>query len=227
GTLAHAGVITTRGFEDTLFAMRGGYGRWSGLTEDEKRNPVDTEKPEPIVPRSLVAGVRERMDARGTIQYAAREDDIEGAVQALLDDDVEAIGVSTLWSFANPATEGRRGREAPEAGSLLHALERDRAGRRRVRADVDRCAQCEAGARRPALPRQPAAPARRARVRRAVARRAGVRRAAARGRGCGAPGRDDRVRPGVGPCRLAGARRADGSPEHHRCGHGRHDVQGR
>ena len=105
GTLAHAGVITTRGFEDTLFAMRGGYGRWSGLTEDEKRNPVDTEKPEPIVPRSLVAGVRERMDARGTIQYAAREDDIEGAVQALLDDDVEAIGVSTLWSFANPATE--------------------------------------------------------------------------------------------------------------------------
>src|SRR5581483_11586354 len=105
GTLAHAGVITTRGFEDTLFAMLGGYGRWSGLTEDEKRNPVDTEKPEPIVPRSLVAGVRERMDARGTIQYAAREDDIEGAVQALLDDDVEAIGVSTLWSFANPATE--------------------------------------------------------------------------------------------------------------------------
>ena len=38
GTLARAGLITTRGFEDTLFAMRGGYGRWSGLTEDEKRN---------------------------------------------------------------------------------------------------------------------------------------------------------------------------------------------
>src|SRR3954466_144369 len=66
GTLAKAGVITTSGFEDTLFAMRGGYGRWSGLTEDEKRNPVDTDKPEAIVPRSLVAGVRERMDARGT-----------------------------------------------------------------------------------------------------------------------------------------------------------------
>ena len=44
GTLARAGVITTRGFEDTLFAMRGGYGRWSGLTEDEKRNPVDTRQ---------------------------------------------------------------------------------------------------------------------------------------------------------------------------------------
>src|SRR3954451_16428506 len=105
GTLARAGVITTRGFEDTLFAMRGGYGRWSGLTEDEKRNPVDTDKPDAIVPRSLVAGVRERMDARGTVQHAAAAEDIEQAVQTLLDQDVEAIGVSTLWSFANPQTE--------------------------------------------------------------------------------------------------------------------------
>src|SRR5205807_7880977 len=68
GTLAKAGIITTRGFDHTLFAMRGGYGRWSGLTEDEKRNPVDTEKPEPIVPRALVAGVRERIDASGAVQ---------------------------------------------------------------------------------------------------------------------------------------------------------------
>jgi N-methylhydantoinase A len=105
GTLARAGVITTRGFEDTLFAMRGGYGRWSGLTEDEKRNPVDTEKPEAIVPRSLVAGVRERIDARGTVQYAAAVEDIEAAVHTLLAENVEAIGVSTLWSFANPASE--------------------------------------------------------------------------------------------------------------------------
>jgi N-methylhydantoinase A len=105
GTLARAGVITTRGFEDTLFAMRGGYGRWSGLTEDEKRNPVDTEKPEAIVPRSLVTGVRERTDADGTVRFAAAADDVETAVGTLVDDGVDAIGVSTLWSFANPQTE--------------------------------------------------------------------------------------------------------------------------
>ncbi len=105
GTLARAGVITNRGFEDTLFAMRGGYGRWSGLTEEEKRNPVETEKPVAIVPRGLIAGIGERTDARGTIRVAAQDDDIEQAVQALLDEDVEAIGVSTLWSFANPTTE--------------------------------------------------------------------------------------------------------------------------
>jgi N-methylhydantoinase A len=109
GTLARAGIITTRGFEDTLFAMRGGYGRWSGLTEEEKRNPVDTEKPEAIVPRALVAGVRERVDASGAVQYAARPDDVEGAVRTLLDAGVDAIGVSTLWSFANPQTEQQVG----------------------------------------------------------------------------------------------------------------------
>ena len=105
GTLARAGVITTRGFEDTLFAMRGGYGRWSGLTEDEKRNPVDTEKPPPIVPRSLVVGIAERTDASGELKAAATDADVESAVQMLVAEGVDAIGVSTLWSFANPATE--------------------------------------------------------------------------------------------------------------------------
>jgi N-methylhydantoinase A len=109
GTLARAGVITTKGFEDTLFAMRGGYGRWSGLTEEEKRNPVDTEKPEPIVPRSLIVGVRERVDQSGSVLFPADEADIEQAVQTLLDEGVEAIGVSTLWSFANPQSERQVG----------------------------------------------------------------------------------------------------------------------
>lgn len=105
GTLARAGVITTRGFEDTLFAMRGGYGRWSGLTEDEKRNPVDTEKPPPLVPRSLVVGIGERTDASGELMAAATDDDVESAVRTLVAEGVDAIGVSTLWSFANPSTE--------------------------------------------------------------------------------------------------------------------------
>ena len=105
GTLARAGVITTRGFEDTLFTMRGGYGRWSGLTEDEKRNPVDTDKPPPIVQRALIFGIEERTDSSGDVKVAPTDGDIEQAVQALVAEDVDAIGVSTLWSFANPATE--------------------------------------------------------------------------------------------------------------------------
>src|SRR5207247_5225030 len=96
GTLAKAGVVTNRGFEDTLFAMRGGYGRWSGLTEEEKRNPIETDKLPPIVPRSLVAGIGERTDSRGEVQVAAEEAEIEAAVGRLLESGVEAIGVSML-----------------------------------------------------------------------------------------------------------------------------------
>lgn len=41
GAMVPTGILTTRGYEDTLFATRGAFGRWSGLTEDEKRNPTD------------------------------------------------------------------------------------------------------------------------------------------------------------------------------------------
>jgi N-methylhydantoinase A len=105
GTLSTAGLITNGGFEDTLFAMRGGYGRWSGLTEDEKRNPIETDKLPPIVPRSLIRGIRERTDLRGMIHVRADEAEIEEAVQSLLDAGVAALGVSLLWSFANPEAE--------------------------------------------------------------------------------------------------------------------------
>jgi N-methylhydantoinase A len=107
GTLATAGLITSSGFEDTLFATRGGYGRWSGLTEDEKRNPIDTDKLPPILPRSLIRGIRERTDARGVIHVRADEAEIDAAVRSLLDEGVEAIGIALLWSFANPETERR------------------------------------------------------------------------------------------------------------------------
>jgi N-methylhydantoinase A len=109
GTLATAGVITNSGFEDTLFAMRGGYGRWSGLTEEQKRNPIETDKPPAIIPRSLIVGVRERTESRGEQVVAADEGEIEQAARRLLDPGVEAIGVSMLWSFANPDTERRVG----------------------------------------------------------------------------------------------------------------------
>ncbi|MGI9658645.1 MAG: hydantoinase/oxoprolinase family protein [Gaiellaceae bacterium] len=105
GTMARAGLITNRGFEDTLFATRGGYGRWSGLTEDEKRNPVETDKLPPLVPRPRIVGVRERTDSSGTQLVAHRPDDIAERVSELLATQVDAIGVCLLWSFANPDAE--------------------------------------------------------------------------------------------------------------------------
>jgi N-methylhydantoinase A len=103
--LAPAGLITTRGHADTLFSTRGGYGRWSGLTEEEKRNPIETEKPPPLLPRSMVRGVKERVDTHGEVLTPLDEDELRSAVQSLVDDGAKAIGVAFLWSFANPANE--------------------------------------------------------------------------------------------------------------------------
>jgi N-methylhydantoinase A len=105
GTLATGGMIVSAGFEDTLFAMRGGYGRWSGLTEEGKRNPIDTDKPEPIVPRNLVRGVRGRTDAQGQVRVPVDAAQVETALRELLAAGAESIGVSLMWSVANPETE--------------------------------------------------------------------------------------------------------------------------
>jgi N-methylhydantoinase A len=105
GDLAHAGILTTRGFEDTLFMTRGAYGRWSGLTEEEQHDPVHTDKLPPIVPRRRIRGVRERTDPRGQRLLVADPADVRAAVQDLIDQGVEAVGVCFLWSFANPANE--------------------------------------------------------------------------------------------------------------------------
>lgn len=73
GRLDPVGLVTTSGFRDTLFATRGGFGRWSGLSEDEKRNPVETVKaPAACFGRSHPHGYgarrsrRERLCERGT-----------------------------------------------------------------------------------------------------------------------------------------------------------------
>ena len=105
GALAAAGLLTTRGFEDTLFCTRGGYGRWSGLTDDEKRNPVETDKPRPLVDRRRIRGINERTDARGQVLQAIDTAEIDAALKALREEGASAIGICLLWSFVNPANE--------------------------------------------------------------------------------------------------------------------------
>lgn len=104
---AKTGLITTAGFEDTLVITRGAYGRWSGQPEDVVKHPVATDRPPPLVPRSRIAGVLERVDSKGEVLEALDEASVEAAVAALLEQDVSAIAVCLLWSFRNPAHERR------------------------------------------------------------------------------------------------------------------------
>lgn len=104
-TLTPAGLVVTRGFEDALAMTRGGYGRWSGLTEEAKKDVLRGDKPRPIVPRARIAGVAERVDAAGRVVAEASEEEVEAAVRMLLGQGAQAIGACFLWSFKNPHNE--------------------------------------------------------------------------------------------------------------------------
>lgn len=103
---APTGLLATHGFEDTLLVTRGAYGRWSGLTEDGIKNPVRTDRAEPLVATGAIRGIRERIDCDGEV---VEELDLEGAERAVRHlveaKKVEAIAVSFLWSFFNPSHE--------------------------------------------------------------------------------------------------------------------------
>jgi N-methylhydantoinase A len=103
---SHTGLITTRGFEDTLRVTRGAYGRWSGLPEDQIKHPVATDRPPPLVDIARICGVPERIDYKGAIIEALDLDVTKTAIEYLLNEQqVTAIAVCLLWSFRNPLHE--------------------------------------------------------------------------------------------------------------------------
>lgn len=113
------GLITTRGFRDTLLMQRG-MGQWSGLDLEQVIHYSERRLPEPIIPRPLIEEVSERVDYKGEVILALDEDDVRRAIDALLAQDVEAIAVCLLWSFRNPAHEQRVGELIREAGEGVY-----------------------------------------------------------------------------------------------------------
>jgi len=102
------GLLTTRGFEDTLHVTRGAYGRWAGLTEEWIKNPVQTDRASPLSPRDAVVGIPERVDSDGDVVLDLDEAAVAEAARFLVKDKgVEAIAISFLWSFLNPDHERR------------------------------------------------------------------------------------------------------------------------
>src|SRR5581483_10057393 len=90
------GLLTTAGFEDLIPLARGNRvsdGGW-------------LVPPPQLVDRACIIGVAERMDRDGAVTTPV---DVDGAVRAARDlveaEGVEALVVSFLWSFRNPAHE--------------------------------------------------------------------------------------------------------------------------
>ncbi|WJR75848.1 hydantoinase/oxoprolinase family protein [Bradyrhizobium sp. NP1] len=103
---ARTGLLTTRGFEDTLRIQRAMAG-WIGLPIHEISHFSKRRVPTQIVPPELIRGVIERVDYKGKVIVRLDEEDARAAIRALLKEGVEAIAISLLWSFRNPAHEQR------------------------------------------------------------------------------------------------------------------------
>ncbi|MCA1614894.1 MAG: hydantoinase/oxoprolinase family protein [Acidobacteria bacterium] len=95
---ARVALVTTRGFEDVLEIGRQARPRLYDL---------DAEKPEPVVPRALRFGARERVAATGEVLEELGDDALGALVERLRRARPEAVAVSLLFSFVRPDHERR------------------------------------------------------------------------------------------------------------------------
>lgn len=94
---ANIGLVTTEGFRDTLPLSRIG----------REHLPADSrlERPDPLIPRSRIREVPERIDSTGSVLTPLDMDAARDQVDDLLDQGCEAIAIAFLWSIENPAHE--------------------------------------------------------------------------------------------------------------------------
>ncbi|HEY4894528.1 MAG TPA: hydantoinase/oxoprolinase family protein [Solirubrobacteraceae bacterium] len=100
------GCIVNAGHEDYLRLERG-VQTHLGSSYADRLHVATHFHNEPLVPRSRMRGVRGRIDVFGDEVLPLREQDAREAAIALLDDGVEGIVVSLLFSYRNAAHEQR------------------------------------------------------------------------------------------------------------------------
>ena len=101
---ARTGLVTTRGFGDTL-AIQRLMGFTAGVPTDRLGWYSRRRYPQPIVPRHLVREVRERVDHAGRVLVALDEAEVREAVRSLVAEGVQTFAVSFLWAFKNAEHE--------------------------------------------------------------------------------------------------------------------------
>ena len=94
------GLLTTRGFSDTLAMMRGSF--VEALSPSESRHLSALEKPEPLVAHRQIAEINERIDHLGEVLVDLDKEDARQKIQALRDAGVQSIAIALLWSCINP-----------------------------------------------------------------------------------------------------------------------------
>lgn len=102
------GLITTRGFGDTILVQRL-MGFTAGTPTELLGKFSSRRYPDPLVPRTLIAEVPERVDQSGAVLLPLDETATRVQVRRLAEAGAEAFAVSLLWSFRNPENERRVG----------------------------------------------------------------------------------------------------------------------
>ena len=103
-TGARTALLTTRGHEDAIIIGRT-VQKVAGLSEAEIIDVARLSKADPLVPRSCIHGIDERVDSGGAVVAPLKLERLERLVDDLRSDGVEAIAISFLWSFLNPEHE--------------------------------------------------------------------------------------------------------------------------
>ena len=107
GDVAKIGLITTKGFGDTMIIRRGvkGSGVSGEFVAGESLYDLQLERPRPLVPRSLTAEVTERVNYDGEVIIPLDVEECRQIIRKLLDQKVQGIAICLLWSPVNPTHE--------------------------------------------------------------------------------------------------------------------------
>ncbi|MBX6422519.1 hydantoinase/oxoprolinase family protein [Thermosulfurimonas sp. F29] len=104
---ARVALLTTRGFEDVVFI---------GRQARPALYDFMVEKPRPVVARSLVLGVRERVLADGTVEVPLTGEELERVRTWVKNRRPEAVAVCFLHAYAFPEHERRVARVLADLG---------------------------------------------------------------------------------------------------------------
>lgn len=104
---APTGLICTAGHEDSLEIRL-------GHKEDGYRYDAEYPPATMLVPRYLRRGVRERVISTGAVHTPLNEDDVRAACTAFLEEGVQSVAISFVWSVLNPDHERRAARIVSE-----------------------------------------------------------------------------------------------------------------
>ena len=91
-------LITTVGFRDVLEMRR---------LRIPEMYTLNYQKPDPLVPRRRRLEVVERLGPEGEVRVPLDEESVRAAAERIADGDIEAVAVSLLHAYANPAHERR------------------------------------------------------------------------------------------------------------------------